>query len=257
MALILRISCFGALTLILTFGCVSTSRATLIAHWTGDNTAIDATGNGHDGTLVNGTTYNTGVIGQAFKFDGVNDYITVPGDAALQPATISVAMWFKAASSSADQLLIDSSHGPGSAGWAVQLFGTSRVASQENRVDFAYGNGSSFPHVQSNVIVADDTWHHVLATLDGIDMRIYVDGSLDNTVPYSGTPVASTNNGGEIRLGRHFSLNRQLNGLLDDVRIYGNAVTSVPEPSSLTLLGGVGVLLAIRRRYTRHNVTEA
>lgn len=248
MSSILRNPCVVALILIFTFGFVSTSRAGLIAHWTGDNTVLDATGNGHDGTLVNGTTYDTGVIGQAFKFDGVDDYISVSGDAALQPATISVAMWIKATSNSADQLLIDSSHGPGNAGWAVQLFGTARVATQENRVDFAYGNGAGFPHVQSTAIVADGTWHHVLATLNGTDMRIYVDGGLDNTASYTGTPVASTNNGGEIRLGRHYSLNRQLNGLLDDVRIYDIAVTSVPEPSSLLLASLAGLLFGSRRR---------
>jgi hypothetical protein len=249
MTSILKNSCFVALTLILTFGFVSKSQAALIAHWTGENTAIDATGNGHDGTLVNGTTYDTGVIGQAFKFNEVNDYITVSGDAALQPATISVAMWFKAGSSFADQLLVDSSHGIGNAGWAIQLFGTFRVASQVNRIDFAYGNGAGFPHVQSNAIVADDTWHHVLATLDGSDMRIYVDGALDNTVSYTGTPVASTNNGGNIRLGGHYSFNRQLSGLLDDIRIYDNAVTSVPEPSSLLLASLAGLLFVSRRRW--------
>ncbi len=246
----LRRCFFFALALVLTFG-ISASKAGLVAHWTGDGTTADATGNGHTGTLVNGTTYDTGVIGQAFSFDGINDYITVPGNAALQPATISVGMWVKAASSSGLQLLMDSSHGTGNAGWAVQLFGTSSAVSQANRVDFAYGNGSTFPHVQSNVIVADNTWHHVLATLDGSDMRIFVDGALDNTVPYTGTPVASTNNSGNIRMGKHFSLNRQLNGLLDDVRIYDNAVTSVPEPASPVLLGIAGALLFGRRQMRR------
>lgn len=240
---------FVAFSLILTFGFVPTSQAALIAHWTGDNTAGDATGNGHNGTLVNGTTFDTGVLGQAFKFDGVNDYITVPGNAALQPATISVATWFKASPSSADQLLIDSSHGTGGGGWALQLFGTFRAASQENRIDFAYGNGTvAFPHVQSNTIVADDAWHHVLATLDGSDLRIYIDGILENTVAYTGTPVASTNNGGNIRMGKHYSLNRQLNGLLDDVRIYNTVETSIPEPSSLLLVSLVGLFFDSRRR---------
>ena len=241
-----------AFTFTLIVGFVSTSQAALIAHWTGDGTAVDATGNGHDGTLT-GVTYDTGVIGQAFKFDGANDYITVAGNAALQPPTISVAMWFKASSKVNDQLLLDSSHGTGQAGWAVQILGTFRNASQENHIDFAYGNGLTFPHVQSTSIITDNAWHHVLATLNGTDMRIYVDGMLENTTLYSvNPPVASTNNGGgSLRFGKHYALNRQFTGLLDDVRIYNTAVSSVPEPTSLAIFG-IGALCmgagAARRR---------
>jgi hypothetical protein len=49
----------------------------LLAYYTADNTPNDATGNGNNGTLVNGATYGTGIINQGFSFDGVNDYINM------------------------------------------------------------------------------------------------------------------------------------------------------------------------------------
>ena len=55
----------------------------LIGYWDGDAplgggvTAIDAStvSTNHPGTLMNGTTRTAGVFGQAFSFDGSNDYI--------------------------------------------------------------------------------------------------------------------------------------------------------------------------------------
>ena len=46
----------------------------LQAYYTADNTSNDALGN-YNGTLVNGTTYGTGIINNGFSFDGVNDYV--------------------------------------------------------------------------------------------------------------------------------------------------------------------------------------
>ena len=233
--------------------------AGLVAHWTGDNTTADSSGNGHTGSLINGATYGAGVLGQAFSFDGVNDYVTVPGNLALQPSTISVAMWVSAAPGGGLRLLADSSHGgtggtSNQGGWAVQL-------NANNTLDFAYGNGVTFPHLSTTSVVADNSFHHVVTLLDGPAIRVYVDGVLNNSGIYSGTPIASTANSGNIRLGNHFQFSRPLNGLLDDVRIYDHALSlseigvlsgtsTVPEPSTFAglLLVSIAGLFRHRRR---------
>ncbi len=238
-----------AIAAVITFCAVSISSADIVMHLKGDGTALDATTNGHDGSLVNGTSYAAGKLGQAFSFDGVDDHITVNASGDLEPSPeISVAMWIKAMPSGGLKLLADSSHGSsnGNFGWAIQM-------TSAGRVGIAYGNSSGFPALDSTTVLADNTFHHFAATLDGTDMRIYVDGILDGTASYSGTPMGT---GQEIRLGRHFSLTRQYNGLLDDVRIYNNALsgsqvlalTSVPEPSSIGYLLFVGIGIAARRK---------
>ncbi|MGI9471520.1 MAG: Calx-beta domain-containing protein, partial [Rubripirellula sp.] len=55
----------------------------LVSHWTADNTAVDNQGL-NDGALVSGATYATGVIGQAFSFDGVDDRVQIEDDPSLQ-----------------------------------------------------------------------------------------------------------------------------------------------------------------------------
>jgi len=255
---------FTVLALVLVAFAAS-AQASTIAHWTGDNTAADSSGNGHHGTLVGGTTYGTGVYGQAFKFDGANDYVTIPGnfpvDGALQPATISVAMWVNVVSGGGLQLIADGSHGGvggNNGGWALQVSST-------DKVDFAYGYGNqTFPHISSTTDIADGTFHHVLAMMNGTHLRIFVDGIEDATpvaYPATETPLASTANFGNVRLGSHYSIStRALEGLIDDVRIFSNelppaqieaVLAGVPEPSTL-ILAVLGLLsLGVTRRRRR------
>src|SRR4051794_23409737 len=48
----------------------------LVSWWTADGTPADLKGL-NNATLYNGTTYATGEVGQAFKFDGVDDRVQV------------------------------------------------------------------------------------------------------------------------------------------------------------------------------------
>ncbi len=227
----------------------SPANADLVMHLKADGTALDASGNGNDGTLVNGTGYASGILGQAFSFDGSNDYVTVAADPALESTDLfSIAMWVRTPTVGGLKLLADSSHGSsnGNNGWALQL-------NNIGQASFAYGNGSQFPEVNATTQIDDNIFRHLAATYDGSNLKIYVDGQLEGTTAYSGTPSAT---GATIRLGRHFSLNRQFLGQMDDIRIYNNALTqseisslsSIPEPSSLAILLVLGATVAFRRK---------
>ena len=48
----------------------------LVSWWRGENDATDFIDNNH-GALINGATFATGKVGQAFSFDGVDDGINV------------------------------------------------------------------------------------------------------------------------------------------------------------------------------------
>ncbi len=72
--------------------CVSPP-ANMTGWWSGDGNADDLAGSNH-GTLMNGTTYATGMVDQAFSFDGLDDYVNVPDDPSLRAISeFSIDFW--------------------------------------------------------------------------------------------------------------------------------------------------------------------
>ena len=67
----------------------------LVSWWTADNTAADSIG-ANNGTLISGTTYSAGQVGQAFSFDGVNDRIGIADSESLKlSGSMSIEGWIK------------------------------------------------------------------------------------------------------------------------------------------------------------------
>ena len=67
-----------------------------------------------------------------------------------------------------------------------------------------------------------NTWHHVAATYDGTQMRVYVDGVLDAFATKTGL---MNDNGSNLNIARHEANRMFFNGLLDEVRLYNQALT--------------------------------
>ena len=59
----------------------------LVSWWHAEGNANDSA-DGNNGTLQNGATFGTGRSGQAFSFDGVDDYVNVPdADNSIDPGS--------------------------------------------------------------------------------------------------------------------------------------------------------------------------
>src|SRR5262249_52152799 len=113
--------------------------AGLVSWWPGDGNANDIV-SGNDGTLQNGATFGPGLVGQAFSFDGVDDFVAVPNNDNLNPTgPFSVDLWVNADphQTSPQTLIIDKSHGwTDSTGWAIQT-------ATDGTACFFYGTGGS------------------------------------------------------------------------------------------------------------------
>jgi len=83
----------------------STLESGLVGHWTfdgkntnwGTNKVYDSSVNSNTGTMFGMSTSSsptTGKIGQALKFDGVDDYVDVPGTPALA-SNLTITLWAK------------------------------------------------------------------------------------------------------------------------------------------------------------------
>ncbi len=67
----------------------------LVAHYKFEGNAKDSSRNGNDGVEHGGVTYVDGVIGKAAKFDGVDDWITLPTFDKIWKNGITICSWAK------------------------------------------------------------------------------------------------------------------------------------------------------------------
>ncbi|MBI1842285.1 MAG: LamG domain-containing protein, partial [Verrucomicrobia bacterium] len=67
----------------------------LAAWWPGDGNPSDGAGV-NAGSLSGGAGFDAGYVGQAFRFDGVDDAVTIQDDVRLRPASLSFSAWIMA-----------------------------------------------------------------------------------------------------------------------------------------------------------------
>ena len=153
---------------------------------TGVTGLLDLSSNGHDATAYGGVSYNTGK--DAFVFDGVNDYVDTGYKPILGLDAYSLGGWIKAkwASHTTYETLFCSSNNVGNtAGTFLDIPGqTVRFSDNGCWGDSYTGYTNSW---------SDDTWHFLLGTYDGSNMRLYVDGVLVDTSTSGCTGTSAEN----------------------------------------------------------------
>jgi hypothetical protein len=179
--------------------------------------AFDETGNSL-GTYNGGVT--RGVEGAllsdsnaAARFDGVDDYVSIPDNTALDVADVfTYELWLKrGAKQGVTQRIIHKGAGTASLG-----FGPS------NRLVLIPGGASATAIATSTTTITDHVWHHVVVTKKGPEVHVYVD-RVDVTAP--GTNSTLANNSSALNIGRATSATAYFDGDLDEVAIYPVALT--------------------------------
>ncbi len=192
-----------------------TDRPTLAAHWPLNDgsgiTAVDATGNGHSGLLLNGPVWTVGHVGGALRLDGVDDAVQVVAPLALSSDSITMTGWIMR-------------QGP-QASWAGLLFtrGGNSVAGlslgDANELRYHW-NGNHWGW-NSGLVVPDGTWTFVALVVEPTRATIYMseNGELRsavNTISHSAEEFD-----GPLYLGWDpNSAARRFEGLMDDFRVY-------------------------------------
>src|SRR5689334_18749528 len=69
----------------------------LVSWWKAEGNANDVAGL-NNGTLLNGTSFAAGEVGQAFRFDGQSNYVSIPSSASLNIGLsngLTIECWVK------------------------------------------------------------------------------------------------------------------------------------------------------------------
>lgn len=212
----------------------SFSTGKLIGWWKLDEKvggiAADSSGNGNNGTLCNFSEphWVDGIIDGALKFDGNNDYVSIPHNPSFHFVNndFSAAFWMLAESWANPQedsrTMIDFESGDWR-GWLV------RYSEYYNKIMLG-GSGRERPIL--NTLPTTGQRHHIAVTYSegsGI-IKGYLDGKLDKTVSENLNLTIGTSPHG---IGSNPENDDQaFDGVLDDVRVY-NYTLSEAEVKAL------------------------
>ncbi len=218
---------------------VNSASAELVAHWRLDDgsgtTAVDSSGNGHDGTLLLDPQWVAGKYGAALEFAGISGQrVEMEGyDGILGTQNRTVMAWIKTT---------------GYGDW-ISWGQNTNTQKWIGRINDNAGNGTvgalrtecSGGYIISTTVLTDGEWHHVAAVLESTgsptteDIKMYVDGVQE--VISNVSPVGIDTVGGRnvwIGDGHH---DRPLPSLIDDVRLYNHAMTQAELQAAME--GGI------------------
>lgn len=205
----------AAENVVATAGYVSLEDPSLVAWWPMDGNADDRMGD-NDGT-VNGASLTYDRFGEpnsAYSFDGINDYISIPGTwGGSSFSEVTISAWVKTKSDTGTFAALVQPTDSAFVHMQLNSAGANRVYT-----DLGYADAPLAP--QSPI----GTWKHVVINSKSGSTALYVDGVQEGAAStHSFNNITSTNS---LQLGRGHSGERYLNGAMDDVRIYDRALTS-------------------------------
>lgn len=160
--------------------------AGLVSWWQAEGTATDSMGT-DSGLMTNGATFATGKVGQAFNFNGVNQFVKVPQSSVINSFSnqLTIEFWMKADSSNSmtsfqglvatDHYGVEISNGLGG---AVGLNFYADTGNGSFLISSANGGG---------ITVSAGVWHHVAGVYNGNKLQLFIDGQpAGNSVNASG-----------------------------------------------------------------------
>lgn len=143
----------------------------------------DWSGHGNNGMLgstsgadANDPTWVKGVFfGSALNFDGLNDYVSIPSSASLQPQRLTVDAWVRASATPGKFRYIVSN---GSIDCLTSAYGL--YTGVNGGLAFFIADSPTHYYVtpEAPLSLYDGQWHNVGGTFDGKTVKLFVDGNL-------------------------------------------------------------------------------
>ena len=224
--------------LVLSVALTSSAKAELVGWWRLDEgsgtIATDLSEYGNDGTLQSEPQWVNGKFGKALQFDGVDDYVEIPHAEILTVDNeVTVMAWINA----------ERHGGPGTEGWQGIV-----AKSNSPRSYSLYTETSGALHFSTTSTVINDyvgtlstgqvplnEWVHVAAMVVDGQHQYYINGEPAGT---SGSDIVlpGTDDTSPALIGRTGEgAARSFLGMIDDVRIYNEALTQ--EEIQVIMLG--------------------
>jgi hypothetical protein len=182
-----------------------------------DEDAFDSTSIENHGTLINGPIWTAGQMDNALSFDGIDDYVEVPYDASLDLTNQGTfEVWAKKDTDKSLQVYL-SNQGHSSFSKDYEL------ADENGYVVVRWGVGVWTYTLKSINKVPTGIWNHIVMTYDGSEIKLFINGQLENSKSYN----TSTNPWGiyPLIIGSRPGGGGYFDGDMDLIAVYNRALT--------------------------------
>ena len=197
----------------------------------------DLSGNGNDGTLTNGPTFDSG-NGGSIVFDGANDYVTFGDNPLFNFGTNNFTLQYAYKSSytgAQGKQVIGKTNGGGASstyGWLVVSF-TTEIGFAAASVGGSWGSAGTYIKKTTGANVNDGNWYIITISVDKSlsDVKIYKNQILQNLTIWAGSggdlsTVGNISNSLDMRLGIESDNAYPYSGNISNTYIYNRALTS-------------------------------
>lgn len=198
------------------------------------NNTKDYSGFVNNGTVFGGTFWNAtgGYDGKgAYKFDGKNDYVTVPDTASLSGLTrVTLSVWFKPNKSPVSGnggIYYESTTTSGYTGFAIFHMGPGADVGEAAACLRTTAAGSSYC-VYSGTPLTNGQWYHLVSTYNSTHILFYVNGTYLGATATDGGDISSGNPADAIGIGAYtYSVTPSyINGTIDEVMIFNRSLSA-------------------------------
>lgn len=202
----------------------------LIGYWPIIGNADDESGYDNHGSSFMAPLFSDrfGKSSSAFRFYGVNEFISMGNNAILKPQLpATIVFWMKTGSAGRNHILSTNYN-------ETNYFGFFLLVYNDGRLKIAFGDGGAIGAEASRSkysidTINVDTWYHVAAVFRGeTDMDIYING-INNGGTYAGFGTGVAYDNGNFNLGRLDTAQNDppqyFNGVLDEITFFNRALT--------------------------------
>jgi hypothetical protein len=194
----------------------------LISWWPAEGNANDVAGT-NNGTLMNGASFGPGEVGQAFSFNGDDQYVQIADSPSLRPVSVTLECWFNAnTNDGGNGVFISKPVGAGqSASYAMGM-------NNNGNLFGLVGNANGYESLVYTLDPVPGVWYHAAYTFDNTAQfqTLYVNGVVVASGSASMAIVYDTHS---VGIGVDFNYGSpvlEFNGRIDETSIYNRALTA-------------------------------
>lgn len=203
---------------------------------TGTN-AMDSTGNGLNGTLINSAAFASGHEGNALNLVAASSqYATLPAGVVSGLSNFTVAAWVNLTSVANWNRIFDF----GNSTTTYMFLSPQNGNTGKLRFGITTNSTGGEQQINTSVTMPTNGWHHLAVTLSGSSGVLYLDGVVvgtTNAMTLNPATLGSTINN---YIGKSQWNDPYLNGKVDDFQLYSTALTAGEVATFLSPLAAPG-----------------